>query len=140
VIGVSRGSSIAAGGAGTAALHTDADCWANCCETRRSVSGSVITLLWQGHHLGSKKQPVLAKSTCTAEYTAASMTTDEALMAIKLLNDFGVPARPLPLLSDIQSTCKVLENPIENGESKHLDVHWHNVTCARLLCSACELD
>jgi hypothetical protein len=126
VFGVSRGSSIAAGSAGTAALYTDAD-WANCTETRRSVTGYVINMYGTAIIWASKKQPVLATSTMGAEYIAASMATDDALMVIKLLNDFGVPARPLPLFCDNQSTCKVLENPIENGRSKHLDVHWHYV-------------
>jgi hypothetical protein len=30
-------------------------------------------------------------------------------------------------MCDNQSTCSVLDNAIENGKSKHLDVHWHFV-------------
>jgi hypothetical protein len=30
-------------------------------------------------------------------------------------------------MCDNQSTCSVLDNPTENGKSKHLDVHWHFV-------------
>jgi hypothetical protein len=75
---------IAAGSAGTAALHTGDD-WANCTETRWSVSGHVITFYVTAVLWGSKKQPVVAKLACAAEHTGASMATDDALMAIKLL-------------------------------------------------------
>jgi hypothetical protein len=107
-------------------VYSDAD-WANCTLTRRSISGHVVMVHGTAVLWGSKKQPVVTKSTCAAEYIAASMAVDEALMAIKLFNDFGVPARPLPLMCDNQSTCSVLDNTIENGKSKHLDVHWHFV-------------
>jgi predicted secreted hydrolase len=84
VFSVSHGSSIAAGCAGTAAVYIDAD-WANCAETRGSISGFVIMVYGTAVAWCSKKQPVLAKSTMGAEYIAASMATDEALMVIKLL-------------------------------------------------------
>jgi hypothetical protein len=82
VFGVARAANAAAG-----VVYSDAD-WANCTLTRRSISGHVVMVHGTAVLWGSKKQPVVTKSTCAAEYIAASMAVDEALMAIKLFNDF----------------------------------------------------
>jgi hypothetical protein len=75
---------------------------------------------------GSKKQPVTAMSTCAAVHINALWR----LTRRSWRSNFSMASerqRPLPLLCDDQSTCKVLENPIKDGKSKHLDVHWHYV-------------
>jgi hypothetical protein len=107
-----------------AIVYGDAD-FANCTETRMSVTG--ILVMVQGTHVlwTSKKQPIVTKSTTAAEYVAASMAADEAILIQKTLEDMGTPQSPIPLLCDNTATEALLKNPIERGRTKYLEIHWH---------------
>jgi hypothetical protein len=89
------------------------------------VTGIVITVDGTPVVWASRKQPTVTKSTTAAEYVAASMTADEAILVQKILSDIGKPQKPIPLLCDNTAAECLLKNPIENGKTKYLDVHWH---------------
>jgi hypothetical protein len=74
-----------------------------------------------------RKQPIVTKSTTAAEYVAASETTNEATFVAKLLDGLGIQCRPIPLVCDNQAATHLISNPIDNGLSKYLAVHWHFV-------------
>jgi hypothetical protein len=99
--------------------------YANCVNTRRSVTGFEFgykgtAISWQ-----SKLQPTVARSTTEAEYMAAAAAIAEALWLKKLFAEFGVPARPMLIFSDSQGALAVLKNPGGSGRTKHIDVMHH---------------
>ena len=55
------------------------------------------------------------------------MATDELMHLTKLLADLGIKTRPILLRQDNQATARSLTNPIEDGKSKYLRVHFHYV-------------
>jgi hypothetical protein len=121
------------GGKGFQAIaYGDAD-FANCEETRRSITGIVVTLDGTPVVWASRKQPTVAKSTTAAEYIAASMTVDEGVLVQKLMTDLGTPQRSISLLCDNTAAECLLKNPIENGRTKYLEIHWHY--CRELIAS-----
>jgi hypothetical protein len=121
VFRAARGSEICAGTCGVAKMYSDAD-WANDVETRRSVSGAAIMLHGDLIHYKSGLQRVIATSTYGSECIAMSSLVQEAMYLKKLLRDLGLEQRPMPLLGDNQAANSFMENPIQDGKSKHIDV------------------
>jgi hypothetical protein len=76
---------------------------------------------------GSKRQPIVAKSTMAAEYIAASVASDNAISLLTFFDDVGIASRPLPLICDNVAASKVLPNSIENAKMKYLSIHFHSV-------------
>jgi hypothetical protein len=107
-------------------VFADSD-WATCPDTRLSISGYVITIEGSPVVWGSKKQPIVAKSTMVAEYIAASVASDDAISLLKFLDDVGIASRPLPLICDNVAASKVLPNTIENSKIMYLSIHFHEV-------------
>jgi hypothetical protein len=91
-------------------VFADSD-WATCPDTRRSMSGYVITIEGSPVVWGSKKQPIVAKSTMAAEYIAASVASDDAISILKFLDDVGIASRPLPLICDNVAASKFCQTP-----------------------------
>lgn len=80
-----------------------------------------------GIQSASRRQPVVTKSTMAAEYVAASQATDELMRVAKLVGDLGLPGTPALLRQDNQSTAHTLNNPIEDGKTKYLQIQTHYV-------------
>jgi hypothetical protein len=93
-----------------ALAYGDAD-YAKCVETRRSVTGIVITVDGTPVVCASRKQPTVTKSTTAEQYVAASMTADEAILVQKIVHDLGMPQKPIPLLGG-NTAAGCLLNPI----------------------------
>jgi hypothetical protein len=111
-----------------AVIFSDAD-FANCVDTRRSITGFLLTLYGSPVLWGSRRQPIVTKSTMAAEYVAASQATDEVLHFMKLEKDLGIEQDCIPMLlkQDNQATARSLVNSIQDGKSKYLDIHFHYV-------------
>jgi hypothetical protein len=103
--------------------YGDAD-FANCGETRRSITGYAIMLNGSAVIFGSKKQTIIAKSTAVAEVIAQSFAADQAVIAIKICHDLGSRVMPVPLLCDNWTTAGNLNNPVESGATKYIDLQW----------------
>lgn len=89
---------------------------------RHSTSGWAFVYMSAAISWGSKKQPVVALSSCEAEIMAASEAAKEALHLRGLLDDLdhGDPD-PLRLSVDNQSAIAVAYNPEQHGRLKHVD-------------------
>jgi hypothetical protein len=107
-----------------AIVHGDAD-FANCTTTSKSVTGILVVMQGTPVLWSSEKQPIVTKSTTAAEYVAASMAADEAILIQKTMEDMGTNQSPIPLLCDNTAAEALLKNPIESGRTKYLEIHWH---------------
>lgn len=89
---------------------------------RRSTTGYVFQ--FQGAPISwiSKKQPVVALSSCEAEYIAGCYAACQAVWIDSLLNELGVNIqRPIKLMIDNKSAINLAKNPVSHGRSKHIE-------------------
>ena len=74
----------------------------------------------------SKKESVVALSSCEAEYIAASMTTCQAqwinmlLMELQLVKD-----EKMELIINSKSAIDLAKHPVAHGRSKHIETKFH---------------
>ena len=102
--------------------YSDAD-WAGDADDRHSTSGNLFLLAGGPISWQSKKQGVVALSTCEAEYVALSAAVQEAIWLKKLLADLGVvPKQPVVIMEDALAVAK---NPIAHTRTKHIDIRYH---------------
>ena len=85
--------------------------------------------IWQGHQLYiwfSKKQTVVAQSSCEAEYIALSELVKELLWLKNLLTELTIPFKlPFLVYVDNKAARELAENPIRHNRSKHIDIKFH---------------
>ena len=108
--------------------YTDSD-WAGCRETRKSTSGYVFSLAGGAISWRSKKQSIVALSTCEAEYIAASLACKEAIWLSRLLSDMLKHNEPqcIELRSDNSGAIATAKNIGVNQRNKHIDIKYHFV-------------
>jgi len=102
----------------------DAD-FASDLDTRRSTTGYVFIMNGGAVSWSSKRQTTVAVSTTEAEYMAAAHAIKEALWIRKLLQDFKLDIKCIPMKMDNQSAIKVMKNPVLSLRSKHIDVIYN---------------
>jgi hypothetical protein len=106
----------------------DAD-WANDKGDRKSVSGWVAKLNGDPVSWSSKKQRVVALSTCEAELYAEAAAIQEVLWLRGLMEELGLHTQTGSIVyGDNQSTLAVSENGVKGARTKHVDVKYHFVT------------
>jgi len=106
----------------------DAD-WANCKGDRKSISGWVAKLNGDPVSWSSKKQRVVALSTCEAELYAEAAAIQEVLWLRGLMKELGLhTATGSTVFGDNQSTIAVSKNGVKGERTKHVDVKYHFVT------------
>jgi hypothetical protein len=106
----------------------DAD-WANDRGDRRSITGSVAKLNGDPVSWSSKKQRVVALSTCEAELYAESAAIQEVLWLRGLMEELGLHTQTgSTVYGDNQSAIAVSENGVKGERTKHVDVKYHFVT------------
>ncbi len=106
----------------------DAD-WANDKGDRRSISGWVAKLNGDPVSWSSKKQRVVALSTCEAELYAESAAIQEVLWLRGLMEELGLHTQTGSIVyGDNQSTIAVSANGVKGERTKHVDVKYHFVT------------
>uniref|UniRef100_A0ACD6AJ28 Uncharacterized protein n=1 Tax=Avena sativa TaxID=4498 RepID=A0ACD6AJ28_AVESA len=98
-------------------------------DTSKSTSGILFFLgkclvSWQ-----SVKQPVVAMSSCEAEYIAASTACTQALWLARLLGDLGQDTNAVQLMVDSKSALALAKNPVFHERSKHIRVRYHFIRC-----------
>jgi hypothetical protein len=106
----------------------DAD-WANDKGDRRSISGWVAKLNGDPVSWSSKKQRIVALSTCEAELYAESAAIQEVLWLRGLMEELGLHTQTGSVIyGDNQSTIAVSSNGVKGERTKHVDVKYHFVT------------
>ena len=114
------------GGAPGIVGYTDAD-FAGERIQYRSTSGHVFLLNGGAVSWLSKLQETIATSTSESEYMACFMAVKEAVWLRQLLDEFGVPHKPVPIYSDSQAAMSIAANPVESQRTKHFGVKYHYV-------------
>lgn len=105
---------------------SDAD-WAGDLDNRKSTTGFVFKLAEGTISWGSKKQRVVALSTCEAEYIALSYTVQEGTWIRNLIEEIvGTKiSKQLNIFEDNQACIKMTGNPVNHGRAKHIDIKYH---------------
>ena len=108
--------------------YCDSD-WAGCRETRKSTEGMVFLLAGGAVHWRSKKQSIVATSTCEAEYIAAYSATKEAIWLSRLFASMlsQASSTPITVRIDNHGTVQMAHNVSINARNKHIDIRYHFV-------------
>lgn len=89
---------------------------------RRSTSGYVFKLLDAPISWCSKKQPVIALSSCEAEYVTGSHAACQAIWLKSLLKELSVEVcKPVQLMVDNKSAINLAKNPVSHGSQTYRD-------------------
>lgn len=108
--------------------YADAD-WANDKRDRKSVTGWVAKINGDAISWSSKKQRVVALSTCEAELYAEGAAVQEVLWLRDLLAELGLQVQFGSVVhGDNQSTIAVSQNGVKSERTKHVDVKYHFIT------------
>ena len=74
----------------------------------------------------SKKQPIIALSTCEADYIAFSEVIKELLWVSITLKELNVDQHdPMCVYIDNQATKKFADNVVNHERTKHIDIRYH---------------
>jgi hypothetical protein len=98
-------------------------------ETRKSVTGFVLTIGGCLVSYSSKSQPSVTLSSTEAEYVAASMCATEIKFVQMLLEELmpKVDTRPATLFEDNTGAIFLMENQAVGNRTKHIDIRWHHM-------------
>ncbi|CAL0335161.1 unnamed protein product [Lupinus luteus] len=93
---------------------------------RKSTSGYLFLLNNAPISWCSKKQEVIALSSCEAEYIAGCYAACQAMWLEELLREISIDVkRPVQLRIDNMSAINLSRNPVSHGRSKHIEVRFH---------------
>jgi hypothetical protein len=105
--------------------YADAD-WGNDRSDRKSVTGWIAMINGDPVSWASKKQKVVAQSTCEAELYAEAAALNETKWLSGLLHEIGLDTPEVPLLyGDNQSAQELSQNDIKSERTKHIDIKYH---------------
>jgi hypothetical protein len=106
--------------------HADAD-WANSTEDRKSISGYCFRLNPESSIISwkSKRQPIVALSSCEAEYISLTIAMQETLFLKQLMKTFTNDEISATLYGDNQGALKLAHNPAGHTRTKYIDVRYH---------------
>jgi hypothetical protein len=106
--------------------YCDSD-YANCRETRGSVTGLALksgvgSVSWK-----SAKQATVCRSTAEAEYVAAGEVAKEVQHLHALSQELKLSPGCIPIGIDNAATLFLVQNPVSAARTKHIDVIYHHV-------------
>ncbi|KAK2440388.1 putative mitochondrial protein [Trifolium repens] len=105
--------------------YSDAD-WCGDKMDRRSTTGYFFKFLKAPVAWCSKKQPVVALSSCEAEYIAGAYAACQAVWINSVLRELQIDVKkPITLQIDNQSAINLAKNPVLHGRSKHIEARFH---------------
>jgi hypothetical protein len=100
--------------------------FADCVDTRLSISGWVFTFNGSPISWSSRRQKSIAMSTCEAEYVAASEAAKEAIWLRRVMIELNIVDLPLIKIHiDNKAALALTRNPEHHERSKHIDVRYH---------------
>ena len=96
-------------------------------EDCKSISGYCFNLQSNGPLISwkSKKQSIVALSSCEAEYVALTHAIQESKFLQQLLSDILGVVVPITIGVDNQSAMKLAKNPVFHQRSKHINIKYH---------------
>lgn len=107
--------------------YADAD-WGNDKLDRKSVTGWIAMVNGDPVSWASKKQKVVAQSTCEAELYAEAAAINESKWLNGLLTEIGTQIPEAPLIyGDNQSAQELSKNDIKSERTKHIDIKYHYI-------------
>ena len=93
---------------------------------RKSTSGYLFLLNDAPVSWCSKKQSVVALSSCEAEYISGSLAACQGVWLGELLKELKISIKaPMELRIDNISAINLSKNPVSHGRSKHIEVKYH---------------
>ena len=95
---------------------------------RKSISGQCFQMNKNGPLISwrSKKQNIVALSSCEAEYIAMTSAVQEAKFLSMLLSDMNIKlVNPVKLYVDNQGAIALAKNPVHHQRTKHIDIRYH---------------
>jgi hypothetical protein len=108
---------------------SDSD-YANCLDTSRSIAGYCFNLGSGAISWHSKKQDIVADSSCYAEYVVLHATSLEAMFLRQLLQGLGFLARknapPTPIFCDNDTAIRLTQDSVWHSNTKHFRVKYHS--------------
>lgn len=105
--------------------YTDSDYGGDPVE-RKSTSGYIFMVNDAPISWCSKKQSVVALSSCKDEYIGGSFAACQAVWIKELMEELKLPSvKPIQLKIDNVSAINLAKNPISHGRSKHIEVKFH---------------
>jgi hypothetical protein len=105
--------------------YTDSN-WCGDVEDRKSTAGYMFYYGEAPISWCSKKEPVVALSSCEAEYIAASLSTCQAIWLKNLVEEISQEkCDSITLKIDNVSAINLAKNPIAHGRSKHIELRFH---------------
>jgi hypothetical protein len=98
--------------------------WGNS-TNRKSTSGVIIKINNDLCFWSSKRQPVVALSTCEAEYISIAESIKEALWFQTWLNEVYNIKPIINVFNDNLSSIQITKNDTNHGRTKHIDIRYH---------------
>jgi hypothetical protein len=117
------------GGTNTLRLigYSDSD-YANCPVTSHSISGNCFNLGSSAISWMSKKQRIVADSSCYAEYIALHDSSHEVAFLHELLTGLRfAPPTATPLLCDNDAARHLAKDHVSHPNVKHIHVKFHHI-------------
>nr|GMC79868.1 Retrovirus-related Pol polyprotein from transposon TNT 1-94 [Ipomoea batatas] len=100
--------------------------WGGDLDDRKSTSGYCFMLGTTACSWSSKKQSIVALSTCEAEYVATASSACQAIWLKNVMNQIHFPVQgPMKIYVDNVSAINLAKNPVTHGRSKHIDIRYH---------------
>eukprot|EP00171_Calliarthron_tuberculosum_P001088 IDg1088t1 len=108
--------------------YCDSD-WGGCVETRKSTEGYLFLIAGGAVCWRSKKQSIIATSTCEAEYVSLCSAAKEAIWLSRLLATvLGKPSpTPITIMVDNEGAIASSHSTSINQRNKHIDMRYHFV-------------
>jgi len=104
--------------------YVDSD-WAGCPDTRRSTMGYVIMISNGPVSWKSKMMPMVALSSCEAEFMALSEVCRELMWICRFYDEIGIDYEVPHIFCDSQSAIAWAEDPIQHQRNKHIEIKYY---------------
>ena len=104
--------------------YVDSD-WAGCPDTRRSTMGYIIMISNGPVSWKSKMMPMVAQSSCEAEFMALSEVCRELMWICRFYDEIGIEYEVPTIFCDSQSAIHWAEDPIQHQRNKHIEIKYY---------------
>ena len=104
--------------------YTDSD-FSGDQDEKKSTAGYIFMIEGAPISWSSRKQSIVALSSCEAEYVAASYAACQAAWIEMLLEELRIMESKMKLFVDNKSAINLANHPVCHGRSKHIERRYH---------------